>query len=50
MTNQPAAVANGQLALWAERKQDFLMVSAFGIWALILGLAPVLLFRALSLG
>jgi hypothetical protein len=28
--------------------QDFLMVSAFGIWALLLGLSPVLVFRALT--
>ncbi len=50
MTNQHAATVNGRLALWAERKQDFLMVSAFGMWAVILGLSPVLLFRALSVG
>ena len=28
--------------------QDFLMVSAFGIWALVLGLSPVLFFHALT--
>jgi hypothetical protein len=28
--------------------QDFLMVSAFGVWALLLGLSPVLLFHALT--
>ena len=28
--------------------QDFLMVSAFGIWALLLGLSPVLVFHALT--
>jgi hypothetical protein len=28
--------------------QDFLMVSAFGIWALVLGLPPVLVFQALT--
>jgi hypothetical protein len=28
--------------------QDFLMVSAFGIWALVLGLSPVLVFHALT--
>jgi hypothetical protein len=27
---------------WAERKQDFLIVSSFGLWALLLGLSPVL--------
>jgi hypothetical protein len=28
--------------------QDFLMVSAFGVWALLLGLSPVLVFHALT--
>ena len=28
--------------------QDFLMVSAFGVWALFLGLSPVLVFHALT--
>jgi hypothetical protein len=28
--------------------QDFLMVSAFAAWALVLGLAPVLAFHALT--
>ncbi|WP_375413686.1 hypothetical protein [uncultured Bradyrhizobium sp.] len=28
--------------------QDILMVSAFGIWALVLGLSPVLVFHALT--
>ena len=28
--------------------QDFLMVSAFGIWSLVLGLSPVLVFHALT--
>jgi hypothetical protein len=28
--------------------QDFLMVSAFGVWALVLGLSPVLVFHALT--
>ena len=27
---------------WAERKQDFLIVSSFGLWACLLGLTPVL--------
>ena len=27
---------------WAERKQDLLLVSSFGFWAALLGLAPVL--------
>jgi hypothetical protein len=28
--------------------QDFLMVSAFGVWALLLGLSPVLVFHVLT--
>lgn len=28
--------------------QDILMVSAFGAWALLLGLSPVLVFHALT--
>ena len=31
----------------AQRMQDILLVSSFGLWALILGLSPVLAFRAL---
>jgi hypothetical protein len=27
--------------------QDFLLVSSFGLWALLLGLSPVLAFHAL---
>ena len=26
---------------WAERKQDLLIVSSFGLWALLLGFSPV---------
>lgn len=29
-------------AVWAERKQDLLLVSSFGMWACLLGLSPVL--------
>lgn len=36
-------VARGALAI-----QDFLMVTAFGAWALVLGLSPVLVFHALT--
>jgi hypothetical protein len=31
----------------SERIQDFLLVSSFGLWATVLGLAPVLAFRLL---
>ena len=32
---------------WAERKQDFLLVSSFGLWAMLLGFSPVLALRFL---
>jgi hypothetical protein len=31
----------------AQRKQDILLVSSFGLWAAIIGLSPVLAFRLL---
>ncbi len=27
---------------WAERKQDLLLISSFGLWAVLLGFSPVL--------
>jgi hypothetical protein len=33
---------------WAERKQDFLLVSSFGLWAALLGLSPILALRFLA--
>jgi hypothetical protein len=33
---------------WALRAQDVLMVSAFGIWSVVLGLSPILIFHALA--
>ena len=30
---------------WAQRRQDFLLVSSFGLWASLLGLTPVLAIR-----
>jgi hypothetical protein len=33
---------------WALRAQDTLMVSAFGVWSVVLGVAPILLFRVLT--
>jgi hypothetical protein len=32
---------------WAERKQDFLILSSFGLWAMLLGFSPVLAVRFL---
>ena len=34
-------------SIWAERKQDFLIVSSFGLWAVLLGFSPVLAVRFL---
>jgi hypothetical protein len=31
----------------AEKLQDALMLSSFGFWALLLGLAPILIYRSL---
>ena len=31
-----------------EAVQDLLLVSSFGVWAMLLGLAPVVLFRVLT--
>lgn len=33
---------------WAETKQDFLIVSSFGLWAMLLGFSPVLAIRLLA--
>jgi hypothetical protein len=33
---------------WVERRQDLLLVSSFGLWAVVLGLAPVLAFHFLT--
>jgi len=32
---------------WAERMQDLLLVLSFGLWAVLLGLSPVLAFHLL---
>ena len=40
-------IQNKSHSEWAERKQDLLLVSSFGLWAMLLGLSPVLVFRLL---
>ena len=42
-----AADAGQQASARAEAVQDLLLVSSFGLWALLLGLAPVLAFHLL---
>jgi len=44
MTTQNKRYSN---SAWAEAKQDFLLVSSFGLWAVLLGLPPVLALRFL---
>jgi hypothetical protein len=47
MRTRAVAVARDRSAVWTERKQDLFLISSFGAWAVILGLAPLLAFRAL---
>jgi hypothetical protein len=39
MTTQ--TIQNTNYCEWAERKRDLLLVSSFGLWAVLLGLTPV---------
>ena len=41
MTTQIIANERFANSKWAERKQDLLLVSSFGLWAAVLGLMPV---------
>ncbi len=47
MTTQ--AIQKADYLIWqrAERIQDVLLVSSFGLWAVLLGLVPVLAFSVL---
>jgi hypothetical protein len=47
MTNVTIKPKRDPNLVWAERKQDFLLVSSFGLWASLLGLTPVLAVRFL---
>jgi len=47
MTTQIIQNKHYPYSAWAERKQDFLLVSSFGLWAVVLGLSPVLALRFL---
>jgi len=48
MTTQ--TIQNGRYPVCerAQRMQDVLLVSSFGLWAALLGLAPVLAFRLVT--
>ena len=47
MTTQSIQNARYPACERAQRMQDVLLVSSFGLWAVIIGLAPVLAFRLL---
>lgn len=47
MTDQSIRNARYPACERGQRMQDILLVSSFGLWAAILGLSPVLVFRLL---
>ena len=47
MTTQSIPNARYPICERAQRMQDILLVSSFGLWAAVLGLSPVLAFHAL---
>jgi hypothetical protein len=47
MTTHAIPTASYPKSRWSERMQDFLLVSSFGLWAMLLGLTPVLTFHLL---
>jgi hypothetical protein len=47
MTTQAIRNANSAVSARTEAMQDLLLVSSFGLWAVLLGLTPVLAFRLL---
>ena len=47
MITQAFKNASYQTSLRSEGVQDLLLVSSFGVWAMLLGLVPVLAFRLL---
>jgi hypothetical protein len=50
MTTQSIANTRYPICERAQRMQDILLVSSFGLWAMLLGLSPVLAFHALMAG
>jgi hypothetical protein len=48
MTTQITQHAGSPIAGRSQGMQDVLLVSSFGLWAMLLGLAPVLAFRLLA--
>jgi hypothetical protein len=47
MTTQTIQNSRDPVCERAERMQDFLLLSSFGLWAMLLGLSPVLAFHLL---
>jgi hypothetical protein len=47
MTTRTSQDAGSPISVQSEGMQDVLLVSSFGLWAALLGLAPVLAFRLL---
>ena len=48
MTTQTIHTAGQQAAARAEAVQDLLLVSSFGLWAVLLGVAPVVALRLMT--
>ncbi|HXN68908.1 MAG TPA: hypothetical protein VN926_14795 [Bradyrhizobium sp.] len=48
MTTQTIRNAGKLASTRGEAVQDLLLVSSFGLWAMLLGLTPVLAFRLLT--
>jgi hypothetical protein len=48
MTVQAIQIDRYPTSRHAQRMQDIFLVSSFGLWAVLLGLAPVLVFRLLA--
>jgi hypothetical protein len=48
MSTQTIRNAGKLASTHGEAVQDLLLVSSFGLWAMLLGLAPVLAFRLLT--
>ena len=48
MTTRSIQTARHPIMDSVQRTQDILLVSSFGLWAALIGLAPVLTFRMLT--
>jgi hypothetical protein len=48
MTTQAIQDTRYPISKYAQRRQDVFLVSSFGLWAVLLGLPPVLAFRLLT--